>query len=92
MKAAGIVRRVDDLGRIVIPKEVRRQLGISEGTPMKLSVEEGKLIFQKYNTSEYIADRIRELRNAICEDEEIIGNEKLLKAEVYIKALMELFK
>ncbi len=92
MKATGIVRRVDDLGRIVIPKEVRRQLGISEGTPMELYMEDGKVIFQKYNTSECIMERIKELQNALYEDESMFGNEKVRKAEEHIKALKEIFK
>lgn len=45
MKATGIVRRLDDLGRIVIPKEIRRQLGIKENDWMEMSVgENGELI------------------------------------------------
>jgi len=92
MKATGIVRRVDDLGRIVIPKEVRRQLGISEGIPMELFMENGKVIFQKYNTSECVMERIKELQNAIHEDEAMFGNEKVRKAEEHIKALKEIFK
>lgn len=39
MKATGLVRRVDDLGRIVIPKEIRRQLGIKESDPMELYID-----------------------------------------------------
>jgi len=48
MKATGIVRRVDELGRIVIPKELRRTLGIDEGAPMEIYVDEDKVIFKKY--------------------------------------------
>lgn len=50
MKTTGIVRRVDDLGRIVIPKNVRMQQGITEGTPMELFIEDGAVIFKKYAT------------------------------------------
>ena len=39
MKATGLVRRVDDLGRIVIPKEIRKQLGIKESDPMELYID-----------------------------------------------------
>ena len=49
MKATGIVRRIDDLGRVVIPKEIRRTLRIKEGDPLEIFVEEDKLIFQRYN-------------------------------------------
>jgi AbrB family transcriptional regulator, transcriptional pleiotropic regulator of transition state genes len=46
--ATGIIRRVDDLGRVVIPKELRTTMNIPEGTPMEFLVSEGKIIIQKY--------------------------------------------
>lgn len=50
MKATGIVRRIDDLGRVVIPKEIRRSLRIREGEPLEIFTnEEGGVIFQKYS-------------------------------------------
>ncbi|MBQ1501143.1 MAG: AbrB/MazE/SpoVT family DNA-binding domain-containing protein [Firmicutes bacterium] len=50
MKATGIVRRIDDLGRVVIPKEIRRNLRIREGEPLEIFVDgEGKIILQKYS-------------------------------------------
>lgn len=50
MKVIGIVRRVDDLGRIVIPKTVRQQLQIREGDPLAIFIDENneRIIFQKY--------------------------------------------
>ena len=49
MKATGIVRRIDDLGRVVIPKEIRRTLNIREGDPLEVFVgENGSVVFQKY--------------------------------------------
>ena len=50
MKATGIVRRIDELGRIVIPKEIRRTLGIREGTPIEIFTDrEGEVILKKYS-------------------------------------------
>ena len=50
MKATGIVRRVDELGRIVIPKEIRRTLRIREGDPLEIYTEkDGGVIFRKYS-------------------------------------------
>ena len=50
MKATGIVRRIDDLGRVVIPKEIRRTLRIREGDPLEIFVEkDGEVIFKKYS-------------------------------------------
>ena len=50
MKATGIVRRIDDLGRVVIPKEIRRVLRIREGDPLEIYTDrEGEVIFKKYS-------------------------------------------
>lgn len=66
MKATGIVRRIDDLGRIVIPKEIRRNIGLREGDPMELFLENDCVCLKKYSPSEedfaakcqkYISDR-----------------------------------
>ena len=48
MKATGIVRRIDDLGRVVIPKEIRRMMNIKEGEALEIFTEDKKIIFQKY--------------------------------------------
>ena len=64
MKATGIVRRVDDLGRIVIPKEIRRTLRIREGDPLEINTEkDGGVIFRKYSP---IGDLL-EFATQICE-------------------------
>ena len=50
MKATGIVRRIDDLGRVVIPKEIRRTLRLREGTPLEIFTDrEGEMILKKYS-------------------------------------------
>ena len=50
MKATGIVRRIDDLGRIVIPKEIRRTLHIRESDPLEIFTDrEGQIILKKYS-------------------------------------------
>lgn len=50
MKATGIVRRIDDLGRVVIPKEIRRTMRIREGDPLEIFTDkEGGVIFKKYS-------------------------------------------
>lgn len=52
MKATGIVRRIDDLGRIVVPKEIRRALRIREGDPLEIFTDGDSVIFKKYNIAE----------------------------------------
>ena len=55
MKATGIVRRIDDLGRVVIPKEIRRTLRIREGDPLEIFTDrEGEVILKKYSPSSVI--------------------------------------
>ena len=48
MKSTGIVSKIDGLGRIVIPKELRKTKDLKEGTSMEIFVEEGRIIFEKY--------------------------------------------
>lgn len=50
MKSTGIVRKTDELGRIVIPKEIRRVLGIDIKDPIEIFLLEDQIIFQKYNS------------------------------------------
>jgi|HigsolmetaAR202D_1030399.scaffolds.fasta_scaffold12089_2 looped-hinge helix DNA binding domain, AbrB family len=47
-KATGIVRRIDDLGRIVIPKELRRTYGIAEGDPVEIYTSDEEIVLRKY--------------------------------------------
>ena len=64
MKATGIVRRIDDLGRVVIPKEIRRTLRIREGDPLEIYTErDGEVIFKKYSP---MGD-LTELASQICD-------------------------
>ena len=53
MKATGIIRKIDDLGRVVIPKEIRRTLRIREGDPLEIYTDrEGEVILKKYSMME----------------------------------------
>ena len=64
MKATGIVRRIDDLGRVVIPKEIRRTLRIREGDPLEIYTEkDGEVIFKKYSPMGDLTD----FAGQICE-------------------------
>lgn len=56
MKATGIVRRIDDLGRVVIPKEIRRTLAIREGDPLEIYTTDGGVFFRKYEQPTEIAE------------------------------------
>lgn len=54
----GIVRRIDDLGRVVIPREVRRSMGISDGDPLEIECKDGKIILTKYQPNEETASEL----------------------------------
>ncbi len=66
MKATGIVRRIDELGRVVIPKEIRRTLRIREGDPLEIFTDrEGEVILKKYSPIGELNDFAREYAAAI---------------------------
>lgn len=86
MKATGIVRRIDELGRIVIPKEIRRTHKIREGTPLEIfSGESGELILKKYSPVLELEDiakdcvksvfDVLELETFVCDKDSIISLE-----------------
>ena len=65
MKATGIVRRIDDLGRVVIPKEIRRTMRIREGDPLEIYTDhEGEVIFKKYSPIEELAETAAQFSEA----------------------------
>jgi len=66
MKATGIVRRIDDLGRVVIPKEIRRTLRIREGDPLEIFVDrDGEVILKKYSPISELSDFAKEYAEAL---------------------------
>ena len=72
MKATGIVRRIDDLGRVVIPKEIRRTLRIREGDPLEIFTDrEGGVILKKYSPIGELTDFSKDYAESI---QQAIGN------------------
>jgi len=68
LKATGIVRRIDDLGRVVIPKEIRRTLRIREGDPLEIFVDrEGEVILKKYSPIGELGDFAKEYADSLYE-------------------------
>ena len=68
MKATGIVRRIDDLGRVVIPKEIRRTLRIREGDPLEIFVDrDGEVILKKYSPIGELGDFAKEYAESLHE-------------------------
>jgi AbrB family transcriptional regulator, stage V sporulation protein T len=76
MKATGIVRRIDDLGRVVIPKEIRRTLRIREGDPLEIFVDrDGEVILKKYSPISELSDFAKEYAEALYDS---LGNPVLI--------------
>lgn len=68
MKSTGIVRKVDDLGRIVIPMELRRTLGIEERDPLEIFVDGSQIILKKYQPiveKEKVVDGLEKLKEVV---------------------------
>ena len=100
MKATGIVRRIDDLGRVVIPKEIRRTMRIREGDPLEIYTDrEGEVIFKKYSPIGELAafagqyaetlHKTCGLAVAICDRDTVIACAGIPKREYGDKPLSE---
>lgn len=98
MKATGIVRRIDDLGRVVIPKEIRRTLRIREGDPLEIYTEkDGGVIFKKYspmgelaNFAEQICDSLHRTTGdpvAVCDRDTVIAVSGVSRRELLEKRI-----
>jgi len=68
VKATGIVRRIDDLGRVVVPKEIRRTLRIREGDPLEIFTDrEGSVILKKYSPIADLGEFAQEYADSLYE-------------------------
>ncbi len=67
MKATGIVRRIDELGRVVIPKELRKTLRICEGTPLEIYTEKDALVLRKYSPMATMEDDAKDFLDTLSE-------------------------
>ena len=93
MKATGIVRRIDDLGRVVIPKEIRRTMRIREGDPLEIYTDnDGEVIFKKYSpigelgtfASQYaeVLSRVGGYPVVICDRDHVVAAAGVPKKEL----------
>ena len=89
MKATGIVRRVDDLGRVVIPKDIRRTIGIREGEPLEIFIE-GKdtICLRKYKVN--LSDTVDHLKEQIKKCGEDLTDDTLMRIEVLLGEVLDL--
>lgn len=68
LKSTGVIRRIDELGRIVIPKEIRRNLGIKDGENVEIYTENDSIILKKYNRLTSLEDLAKTLCEIIDQD------------------------
>lgn len=84
MKATGMVRKVDDLGRIVIPKEIRRVLEIAEKDPVEIFVDNDQIVLKKYK-----ANNACVITGEVSQDNVTLGNGKVTLSQEGLKLLLE---
>lgn len=91
MKSTGIVRRIDDLGRVIVPKEIRRTMRIKEGDPLELFMEGEYVCFRKYSTAPELKGAIDGLHEVIYDENSPVAG---LPAEqaASIKALLHVLE
>ena len=84
MKATGMVRKVDDLGRIVIPKEIRRVLEIGEKDPVEIFVDGDQIVLKKYKPNNACV-----ITGEVSSDNVTLGNGKLTLSQEGLQQLLE---
>lgn len=90
MRATGVIRRIDDLGRVVIPKEIRKMIGIREGDPLEIFVNEEEIILKAHNVSIGLIEIVRRLDNEFTDVKNDIKTEIAEKIYEHINALQDI--
>ena len=90
MESLGIIRRIDELGRISIPKEVRRRLDIFDGCPMEIFVEDDCMILMKYDVLEDSRNIIKKAIDFVSEDLNLSEDKKSVVVQKLVAAWEEL--
>ena len=79
MKETGIIRRIDDLGRIIVTKEIRRKLNIHEGDALELLMGEDFVAFKKYDPERFVRSSLEGLRNTVEDEPALKGKDTFLE-------------
>lgn len=88
VRTTGIVRRLDDLGRVVIPKEFRDAMGIKEGTPLEICSTSEGIVIKKYLPALSLANIAKDMERVLDMGEVEPG--KSIRIRRYVKAICEL--
>lgn len=90
MQSTGIIRRIDDLGRFVIPNELRKYFGMREGTPLEICISEEGIILRKYDPGITVEDIVRNLEKSVDDNYVELGVEKTREMRLCIGDLKEI--
>ena len=92
MKATGVVRRIDDLGRIVIPKEIRRNLRIRDGESLEIFVDQDSIVLKKFsvmrNIDEYASNLVESLYSLLKKSIVIADSDSVIACSSNLKGLL----
>lgn len=92
MRATGIIRRIDDLGRIVIPKEIRMAHGIEDGTPIEIFTDSDGIILRKYRAEDELMNTVNVLSDAVEGYIDDLDCEKVKQIRKHIEEIRGLLK
>lgn len=92
MKATGMVRKVDDLGRVVLPKEIRTNLGIDVGAPVEFYVDGEQMILKKYDVAGSVEELVAKLEQEIRMKEQLLTQKQMAALDEKLQELKAIVK
>lgn len=92
MNSTGIIRRIDDLGRVVVPRDMRKSFGLQEGTPLEVCATEEGILFKKYDPGITLMDIVKNLESALDDNYVELGVDKTREIRLCISDLKEILK
>jgi len=92
MNVTGVIRRIDDLGRVVVPRDMRKSFGLQEGTPLEVCATEEGILFKKYDPGITLMDIVKNLESALDDNYVELGVDKTREIRLCISDLKETLK
>ena len=89
MRSTGVIRRIDDLGRIVVTKKFRRKLSIREGDPLELYIGDDFVAFKKYNPAKSVKTSLAALKDAVMDEPTLECKADLLRKLPEVSDLLD---
>lgn len=92
MNSTGIIRRIDDLGRVVVPRDMRKSFGLQEGTPLEVCATEEGILFKKYDPGITLLDIVKNLESALNDNYVELRVDATREIRMCISDLKEILK